>query len=169
MGAPVPHPGSGAEGKSWRTEFKEFLTKQRGFVARNELLIGTHNAVAAGTFLSPPGCYFWLKPARWGQTPPPPATGSLQASGVRGLGPRKGNRHLPALHSQRWEQLRSGAGRDQLPLAALTGHRGTRGGKDTTGLLPAASPALSWASRPCPRWERIREKRQGPLLLLLTT
>lgn len=52
--------------------------KQRGFVARNGPSRGNTGRSRSRTFLSPPGCYFWLKPVGRGRTPRLPLPGALR-------------------------------------------------------------------------------------------
>lgn len=61
-----------------------------------------YNAVAAGPLLSPPGCYFWLKPVRHGRTPTSPRHGLSEGCwGFRGLGApvRAMDTSRPSTHS----------------------------------------------------------------------
>ena len=86
MGAPVPPQGRGTEGKSRRREFTEHLTKQRGFVVRNEPSHGnTQRSCSRNLALASRMLFLAAASETWSAPPPPPppvTTGSLEAARV---------------------------------------------------------------------------------------
>lgn len=95
---PVPAPGEqshgapralGEEPGNRTGGVSQVSHKQRGFVARNGPSRRNTGRSRSRTFLSPPGCYFWLKPVGRGRTPPSPtARGSPKAAEASGASER---------------------------------------------------------------------------------